>query len=113
MNHTVAAIIPANLADWKMDVLRLPGHGPSGNGAPARTVAIARRTGVTLHLSEDSDWWTVRKTHKGQTLACVTVHKRSMPRHALKTIETRRKEQREREKQYLSGKAAPQARRAS
>lgn len=111
--HLVASLIPENLADWQMTVIRLPGVGPHGNGAATRTYATARRNGVTFTFLESEGWWTVTKTHKGQRLADVTVHRRSMPTHALKTIEKRRREQREREKQHLSGSAPSQARRAS
>ncbi len=96
----VSGLIPPNLADWRMTVQRLPGHE---HGAPARTVAIARRTGVTLIFAEDHGWWTITKRHRGQTLANVTVHKRSMPKSALTTIERRRREQRAEEAQYLAG----------
>lgn len=105
MSYLLAKLVPANLADWRMEVVRLPGIADNAT----RTVATARRNGVTLILAESAGWWTVTKLHKGQELDCVIVHHRSMPRDVLKIIERRRKEQRAREAQYLSGRRATAA----
>jgi hypothetical protein len=54
-----SGLIPANFSSWSIEV----------NTVVGRTVATARRCGVTIMLVHDEEgWWTVTKIHKGQII---------------------------------------------